>query len=133
MSEENVRLVRSLYEGFGRGDVPGVLATMDPQIEWNEAENFVYADRNPYVGPAAILEGVFARLGSEWDGFTATSEELLDAGDTVVSTGRYGGVYKRTGGRVHAQFVHVFRVREGKIVKFQQYVDTLQMAKVVAG
>jgi hypothetical protein len=37
---------------------------MDPSIEWNEAENFIYADRNPYVGPQAVLEGVFTRLGS---------------------------------------------------------------------
>jgi hypothetical protein len=37
MSQENVGLVKSLYEAFGRGDVPTVLAAMDPKIEWNEA------------------------------------------------------------------------------------------------
>lgn len=57
MSQENVGLIRSLYEAFGRGDVPPVLAAMDP----------------------AIVEGVFARLGGEWDGFSVTLEELLDA------------------------------------------------------
>ena len=79
MSQENVGLIRSQYEAFGRGDVPPVLAAMDPAIEWNEAENFPYADKNPYVGPAAMVEGVFAWLGGEWDGFSVTLEELLDA------------------------------------------------------
>jgi uncharacterized protein len=133
MSQENVGLVRSLYEAFGRGDVPTVLAAMDPGIVWNEAEGFPYADKNPYVGPSAVVEGVFARLGGEWDGFSVAPEELLDAGDTVVAMGRYNGTYKKTGTRIHAQFAHVWRVRGGKIVRFQQYTDTLQAAKAVSG
>ena len=133
MSQENVSLVKSLYEAFGRGDVPAVLAAMDPRIEWNEAESFPYADKNPYVGPAAVLEGVFARLGGEWDGFSVALQELLDAGETVVAMGRYGGAYKKTGIRIHAQFAHVWRLRGGKIVRFQQYTDTAQAAKAVSG
>ena len=133
MSQENVGLVKSMYEAFGRGDVPTVLAGMDPKIEWNEAENFPYADRNPYIGPAAILEGVFARLGSEWDGFGLDVEEVLDTSDTIVARGRYKGAYKKTGVRIHAQFAHVWRLRGGKVVAFQQHVDTAQVAKALAG
>ena len=133
MSQENVGLVNSLYEAFARGDVPTVRAAMDPRIEWNEAENFPYADRNPYVGPSAILEGVFARLGSEWDGFRVGVEELLDAGDTIVARGRYEGAYRKTGVRIHAQFAHVWKLRGGKVVKFQQPVDTAQVARALAG
>src|ERR1017187_8878036 len=50
MSQANVDLIQSLYAAFARGDGPAVLAGMDPAIVWNEAENFLYADRNPYVG-----------------------------------------------------------------------------------
>ena len=34
MSEENVALIRGLYEAFGRGDVPTVLGGFDENIEW---------------------------------------------------------------------------------------------------
>ena len=51
MSQENVEVVRGLYEAFGSGDLPMVLGQMDQDIEWREAENFIYADRNPYLGP----------------------------------------------------------------------------------
>lgn len=133
MSKENVEVIRSMYEAFGRGDVPAVLAAMDPAIEWNEAENFPYADKNPYIGPAAVAGGLFARLGGEWDGFSVTPEELLDAGDTVVTLGRYGGTYKKTGKKIDAQLAHVWRLRGGKVVKFQQYTDTLQATRAVGG
>jgi uncharacterized protein len=133
MSQENVQVVRGVYEAFGRGDVPTVLGHMHQNIEWNEAENFIYADRNPYIGPQAVLEGVFMRLGADWEGFTVTPEEWLDAGDRIVVLGTYSGTHKATGGEVRAQFAHIWSVREGDVVRFQQYTDTKQFADTVAG
>jgi ketosteroid isomerase-like protein len=129
MSEANVAVVRGLYEAFGRGDIPAVLGAMSPDIVWNEAENFLYADGNPYRGPEAILNGVFARLGGEWDGFAAVPEEFLDAGDTVVMLGRYAGTYKATGRSLDAWMAHVWRIEGGKAVAFRQLVDTLAAAR----
>lgn len=40
--ERNLELIRSLYELFGRGDVPAVLAAMDPEIQWTEPEGGPY-------------------------------------------------------------------------------------------
>lgn len=128
----NLDLIRGLYEAFAAGDVPGVLARMAPDIVWNEAENFPYADGNPYRGPEAILTGVFARLGGEWDGFAAVPAEFLDAGDTIVVLGRYRGTYKATGRAFDADMAHVWRVRDGKAAEFRQYTDTLQAARVTA-
>jgi uncharacterized protein len=124
----NAGPVRALYAAFAKGDMPAALATMAPDIVWNEAENYPYADRNPYVGPEAILMGVFARIGGDWDGFSAVSDEMIDGGDTIVSLGHYSGVSKATGKAMRAQFAHVFRVKGGKIAGFQQYADTLGTA-----
>jgi uncharacterized protein len=132
LSQENVRIVSGIYDAFGKGDVEAVLARMDENIEWNEAENFPYADGNPYVGPRAILEGVFGRLMADWEGFAVTPEELLDAGDRVVGLGTYTGTYHATRMGVRAQFAHVWGVRDGKVVSFQQYTDTKQFADAVA-
>ena len=129
MSQENVALVKGIYGAFGSGDVPAVLGAMSPDIVWNEAENFPLADRNPYVGPQAILEGVFARLGSDWEGFAVDPQEYLDAGDSVVVLGRYRGTCRATGKPVDAQLVHIWRIEDGKARAFQQLTDTLQFAK----
>ncbi len=73
------------------------------------------------------------RLATEWDGFQAVPEEFLDAGDTVVALGRYKATHKGTGVSMNAQFAHIWRVKNGKIVGFQQYTDTAQAARAVGG
>jgi len=105
---------------------------MDQSIEWNEAENFIYADRNPYVGPQAVLEGVLmrsVRLGR----FHDHAGGVARCGDRVVVLGTYRGTHKSTGKQVRAQFAHIVSVREGRIVRFQQYTDTKQFAETVIG
>jgi len=129
MSQENVALVRGIYESFAAGDVPAVLGAMSPDMVWNEADNFPLADRNPYVGHDAIVQGVFARLAEQWDGFAVEVGELLDAGDTVVALGHYVGTCRATGKPIRAQLVHVWRLEGGKAKRFQQYTDTLQVAR----
>ena len=130
MPQDHTDTVKAIYEAFATGNIPFVLGVFDPQIEWREAENFLYSDRNPYVGPQAILDGVFARLGADWDNFSATPEEIVGSGDTVVSFGRNRGTFKKNGASVNAQFVHVFKFRNGKAVRFQQYTDTAQFRDV---
>jgi uncharacterized protein len=132
MSEDNRSTVQGMYDAFGRGDIGTVLAALDPDVEWWEAENFIYADNNPYIGPQAVLQGVFARIGAEWDGFSVSPKEVLDAGETVVGHGYYSGKFGNTGRDVRAQFAHVFTFRNGKIVKFQQYTDTAQFKLATA-
>jgi ketosteroid isomerase-like protein len=131
MSQENVNVVRGLYQAFATGDIPVIIAALDPQIEWWEAENFIYADKNPYVGPEAVLGGVFMRIANDWDSFAVSPEEVLDAGEVAIGHGYYSGTHKQTGERVRAQFAHFFSFRDGKIVKFQQYTDTAQFMKAV--
>jgi len=133
MSSETIAVVRAIYDAFGAGDLAGVVGRMSPEIVWNEAENHPYANGNPYVGPDAIVAGVFARCATEWDGFAAAIDEILDAGDAVVALGHYLGTCKATGRPMRTQLAHVWRIADGKAVRFQQYADTLQMARVMGG
>ena len=133
MSLDNVKVVQGMYAAFAKGEIPVIVAALDPQVEWWEAENFIYDDGNPYIGPDAVLKGVFMRIGTEWEGFAVAPKEVLDAGDTVIGHGYYSGTYVKNGKQARAQFAHFFTFREGKIVKFQQYTDTAQFKQVVAG
>lgn len=121
-------IVKGLYDAFGKGDVPGVLGAFDPQIQWREAESFLYAGGNPYVGPQAVAEGVFQSIVSDVENFAVLPERFVEGGDTVVVEGRYRGKMKATGTPVDAQFAHVWQLRDGKVVRFQQYTDTKQWA-----
>ena len=123
-------IVHNLYSAFAAGDAAAALALLHPRVVWVEAENAPYADRNPYIGPEAVAEGVFARLVGEWEGFTVTPDRIIESGDTVLALGRYRAVHRTTGLPLDAQFAHVWTVRDGSIVAFQQYADTAQLVRV---
>ena len=101
----NLESVQGLYAAFAKGDVPAVLGFLEANIAWTEAEGFPYG--GTYNGPNAVLEGVFMRLGSEWDGFAAVPDEFIDAGNTIVVLGQDSGVYKVTRKSFKANFAHV--------------------------
>lgn len=119
----NVDSVKQVYQAFAENDIFRVLGFLNSEIDWTEAEGFPYG--GTYHGPKAVLEGVFMRLGAEWNGFAAVPDEFIDGGDTVVALGKYSGTYKATGKSFAANFAHVWKIQDGKAVRFVQYVDTL--------
>ncbi len=128
----NVRLVQDLYDAFGRGDIATVLGLFDTNIEWREAEGNPYElSGKAWVGSDAIMQNLFMKIGTEWDGFTVHPKDFHDAGDTVVVEGRYTGTHKATGKGLDAQVCHVFKIRHGKLTSFQQFVDTAQLQDVM--
>jgi len=128
----NAALVEGLYKAFEKGDIPSVLAGLDSNVVWNEAEGNAYADGNPYKGPDAVLNGVFGRIGQQWDGFKLVDIELHEMdNDQVLATLRYNGIYKLTGKKIDVQAAHHWKLRDGKVVSFQQYADTKQLAEAL--
>jgi uncharacterized protein len=75
----------------------------------------------------------FVRAGQDWDRFSISRRAFHVDGDTVVVEGRYGGVYKATGKSLDAQFCHVWKLSDGKVKSFQQYLDTAQLEEVARG
>jgi ketosteroid isomerase-like protein len=129
---DNVRLVKGLYDAFARGDIPAVLAGMSPDVKWHEAEGNPYMPSGKaWVGPDAVLSNLFIRLGPEWDGFAVHPGSFLDAGHSVVVEARYSGTYKATGKTLDVQVCHVWDVKDGKVTRFQQYVDTAKLQDVM--
>ncbi|MCF6222795.1 MAG: nuclear transport factor 2 family protein [Flavobacteriaceae bacterium] len=129
---KSVQIIQNMYDSFAKGDVEAVLSMMSADIEWNEAENFPYDDGNPYIGPDAILSGVFARLGEEWEYFKLADLQVMGMeNDMVLGTGRYQAKHKKTGKEINAQMAHLWQLKNGKVISFQQYADTKQVSEAV--
>ncbi len=123
----NLEIVQSLYQAFAEQDREQILAIFDPGIEWIQSEGFPGGGR--YVGAEAVMDGVFGRLAREWEGWGAEVGRWLDAGESIVALGEYHGTNRATGRAMTAAFAHVLWLREGRVVRFEQYADT---ATVVA-
>ncbi len=130
--QSNFEIVKSIYDNFAKGDIPAFLAVLDPKVEWNEAENFIYADGSPYIGPDSFNKGVLARIGADWEYWKIGELQLTDmSNNMVLATGRYQAKNKNTGKEINAQVAHVWTLKSGKVVIFQQYTDTKQVAEAV--
>jgi ketosteroid isomerase-like protein len=126
-----IETIKAAYAAFGRNDPSVLFGAMDSAIVWNEAEGTPLADHNPYIGPQAVGEGVFARMVAAIDNFTAVPATFIEGGDHVVVIGRYGGTMKAGGGQLDAPFCHVYRFQGDKMVMFQQYTDTGQWTRLM--
>ncbi|MBN4047145.1 nuclear transport factor 2 family protein [bacterium AH-315-P13] len=128
----NSERVKTIYDAFGEGDIETVLAGFSKDIVWNEAENFIYSDGNPYIGADAILEGVFKRLGEDWEYWNLTDKEFYDVEEgKVLVTGRYQAKHKTSSKVLDAQFAHFWKIKDTLMMSFQQYTDTKQAAEAV--
>jgi uncharacterized protein len=129
---DNVGRVKNLYDAFGRGDIPSVLGALSPDIKWYQAEGNPYMPSGEaWVGPDAILSNLFMKLGTEWDGFSVHPASFHGATDSVIVEGRYTGTYKPTGKSMDVQVCHIWDVKDGKMTRFQQYVDTAKLQDVM--
>lgn len=124
----NKELIENVYASFTTGDVPAVLGTMADDIRWVEADGFPLA--GTYVGPQAVLEGVFMRLGEIGDHYSVIVEQILADGDTVVALGNYTWKHKKTGQPASVKMAHVWTIRDFKAVAFQQHVDTAKVREL---
>jgi ketosteroid isomerase-like protein len=126
-----LHVIQSFYEALRRGDVAAVISLLDPQVEWTEAQRFPYYT-GTWHGPQQVLENLLMRLAHDWDDFSATAEDFLVDGDSVVAFGQYAGTYKATGRAMTAEFAHRWRVGDGKVLSFHMYTDTAKVLEALA-
>lgn len=128
----NLNIIDGAYKAFSTGDIPAVLGIMDTNIVWNEAEGNIYADGNPYKGPDAVSNGVFNRIGEEHEYFKLANIQLHEmSNNQVLATLRYHGKLKKNGAVFDAQAAHLWSLKNGKVIAFQQFVDTKQLYDMI--
>jgi len=127
-SKANADVIREVIDAFNRGDLERVLSHLHPAIDWALAEGHPYSpDGAPWRAHAELIKSFFMRAGADWEQFAVSLQKVHEAGDHVVAEVRYTGRFKSTGARIAAQGCHIWQLREGKVVRFQQYVDTAQL------
>jgi ketosteroid isomerase-like protein len=120
MSQENVEVVRR----FLLLGVDEALTLADPDIVWNPAEEAATH------GHDAVRDSL-VRWKSEWDDYELLPEGFEDVGDCVVAAVRLRGRGRGSGIAVDARFYDVYTLRQGKILRMDQFTQRSEALEAV--
>lgn len=118
-----VQTVQSLYGAFGSGDLPALLALLQPDIRWQ----FIGDRDAPYTGTVQGHEAVAKWLGevARIDAIQAFEpREFLGGSDHVTVIGWERTADTATGRVFESDWIHVFQLRDGKIARFLGMLDS---------
>jgi len=120
--EDNIQVVQDAYNRFTTGDIPGLLGICSEDVNWEtpEIENASFGGKRQ--GPAEVGE-FFAGLVAAEDITKFEPTEFIAQGDRVVVLGKYGATVKETGRSYETEWVHIFTVKDGKILSFVEFFD----------
>ena len=127
MSERNLKVVRRVYEAMkdrNANVMQGLFADdiricQSPLLPWGGE----YEGRDgAFTFFLTLVEHVQSRV---------TTESLFSAGDHVVQTGRTRGTVVANGAHFDVPEVHVWEVRDGRVVSFRVYIDTPAMLEAL--
>ena len=122
--QDSVGGVKDVYEAFGRGDVPANFGLFHPEAEVYQSA------RLPWGGEFKGHEelGVFlSKLTGAVESEVETGRFIDDEDGHVVQIGHTRGTVRETGARFEVPETHVWTVEDGKVKRFQSYVDTAKM------
>jgi uncharacterized protein len=127
MSQENVEIVRRLNEGGDRDDLPAILELLDPGFEWWDRKDdpgaTVHRGHDGFTKHMAELEADVE--------MKVEVKELIDAGDYVVAPVRVHGRGRASLAPFEEHEVHVFRLRDGRIIELREYRTTTEALEAV--
>lgn len=130
-TKDNLELIRSCYDAFDAKDFDTLRNAMASNIEWVEPEVSGVWFSGTRRGPEAVIKEVFEPTFGKFADFRVEADQFLQVGEHIVVTGRFRGRGKTTGKELNANTVHVWTLRDGKIVRFQAYHDVANLLEAL--
>lgn len=131
--QRNVQVIQGIYRDFGQGNIPGVLKALSPNVEWE----FHGPKELPFAGKHRGHEQMaqFFRAVAESADFLefGPSGEFLAIGDHVVVLGHERIRAKKTGRTWETDWVHIWALRDGVVVKVDEFYDTAAIVAAFRG
>jgi uncharacterized protein len=124
MSEqENVQLVRRTYENYKAGDMQAVLGAFAESVEWIQPQVEGLSFTGKRKGRDQVAK-FFATMSDAQEPIVFDPREYIAQGDRVVALGHYRWRAKATGREWEGDWAHVYTIRNGQVIRFQEYTDT---------
>ena len=128
MHPSALSIVNDAYSAFGRGDLEGILALLDPAVVWRYNADPAAV---PYAGEYRGREGVADFFGKLMSAVAFTDfmpEEFHEAGQTIAVIGRETATVSATGKTFSGRWVHLFTVVDGLVTRWEEFNDSGSIA-----
>ncbi len=122
--------VQIWYEAAPR-DVQRMKEVLHPDVEFNVCPG--WPNGGTFHGHDGVLQDFFPGAARAWERIRPEIDEVIGAGDTYVVRGHYAGVASGTQIPFSVEFVHIWRVADGRLISMHQIADTAILADAVAG
>ena len=125
--EKNVQIVKDVFAAMGRGDKQGLLALSAEDIEW-----IVPGEDWPLAGTHrghAGLENLLQQANETVETSYPEPPEFIAQGDRVLVVGVATGKIKATNRAFEDHFVIDITIRNSKLTKIREYIDTQALAR----
>ncbi|MFZ0546504.1 MAG: nuclear transport factor 2 family protein [Candidatus Promineifilaceae bacterium] len=129
--DDNVQVVQDLYAAFGRGDLPGLLALLDENVDWHfngRPQDIPFAGR--WQGHIRIVD-LFRTIDLNCDVLEFGPDEVLIFDNHVLSLGYERVRVKATGREFETNWAHLFTLKDGRVVRLREFYDTAAMANAL--
>jgi ketosteroid isomerase-like protein len=128
--EENVQVVKDFFEAMGGGDRKSLLASVAEDIEWIiPGKDWPLAGTHRgHAGLAALLQKASDTVETSFP----KPPEFVAHGDRVLVVGFATGKVKATNKTFDDDWVFAITVRDGKVTKIREYVDTQALARAAS-
>ena len=126
-TQDNVQTVKDFFAAIGRGDKEGLVALVAEDIEW-----IIPGEDWPLAGTHRGRAGVaaaFQKASEEVPFSYPEPPEYVAQGDRVLVIGFAKGKMKATNRTFDDHFVFAVTVRDGKLAKIREYIDTQALAR----
>ena len=118
----NLEIIQKLYEYLKNRELDKIRPLFHPNIKWNQMKGF--PNGGQYIGADEIFENIFKGFSENWTDWRLEVTEFLDAGENIITVGKYKGTYNKSAKYLEADFMHRYTVKEGVVTNFNQYTDT---------
>ena len=117
MSQENIEIVRRIFDGWSRGDFSVGAELLAEDFEWQQHAEALEPGtrRGGQVGNS--LRSIF----EIYEDFRVQAQEFIDAGEKVVVAARISGTARRTGIPLEGTWAFVWTLRDGRLVRNQVF------------
>ena len=133
MSQANVEIVRRVYEAVARDDSKAVLALYDPGVEtdWSRLPESGLSGQAVTFRGHDGLRSLHRVWNEAWSSAEDHCDELIDAGEQVVSVVTRRGRGRTSGVEVQTRRAGVWTIREGRVVRTVWFASVSEALKAV--